>query len=103
MSKTYLRQLDKVKSLACGIRNHFDMVKDQGITEQQLADMEQLANEAESLNAEVERLRLETSQKVKEANEKLQQLKGLWLPVKNKVKLSFNSTKWPMFGIEDKR
>ncbi len=103
MSKTYLIQVEKVKSLVGGIRSHYDMVKDQGITEPQLDEMEQMANEAECLNAEVERLRLETSQKIKEANEKLRKMKEVWLPIKNKVKLSFDSTKWLMFGIEDKR
>ncbi len=103
MSKTYLTQVEKVKSLVSGIRSHYDMVKGRGITEQQLSEMAQMANEAESLNAEVERLRLETSQKVKEANEKLQKMREMWLPVKNKVKASFDSTKWLMFGIQDKR
>lgn len=74
MSKTYLKQVEKLKSLVDGIGNHFDMVKDYGITKQQHAEMEQMANEAESLNAEVERLRLEASLKIKEANDKLLKL-----------------------------
>lgn len=103
MSKTYLTQVEKVKSFVEGTRNHYDMVKDRGISEQQLAEMERMAKEAEQLNSEVERLRLETSEKLKEANDKLQQMKDAWLPVKNHVKASFDMTKWPMFGIEDKR
>lgn len=62
-----------------------------------------MANEAEKLNSEVERLRMESSQKLKEANDKLQQIKEIWLPIKNKVKTSYDMTKWSMFGIEDKR
>lgn len=103
MSKTYLTQVEKVKSVVSGIRAHYDLVKDRGISEQQLAQMEQMAAEAETLNAEVERLREETSQKLKEANTKLQQMKDAWLPVKNIVKSSFDQSKWLMFGIEDKR
>lgn len=103
MSKTYLTQVEKVKSLVGGVRNHYDLVKNHGITEQQLDQMEQLAKEAEVLNDEVERLRLETSQKLKEANEKLQAMKEVWLPVKSQIKSSFDATKWQMFGIEDKR
>lgn len=103
MSKTYLIQVEKVKSFVDGVRNHYDMVKDRGISREQLSEMEQMAKEAEQLNDEVERLRLETSQKLKEANDKLQQMKDAWLPVKNSIKASFEMPKWPLFGIEDKR
>lgn len=103
MSKTYLTQVEKVKSLVSGVRAHLDMVKGLDITEQQLAEMEQLSAEAEKLNAEVEQLRFATSQKLKEANEKLQTVKDLWLPTKNKIKAAYDLTRWPLFGIEDKR
>ncbi len=62
-----------------------------------------MAVEAENRNAEVEHLRLEISQKVKEANDKLLKLKAVWSPMKNKIKTSFDSTRWLMFGIQDKR
>lgn len=103
MSKTYLNQVEKVKMLASGIRSHYDMVKNLGITLEQLNQLEQLSATAEKLNDEVERLRLETSQKVKEANNKLTELKDAWLPIKNNVKSSFEQPKWEMFGIQDKR
>lgn len=103
MSKTYLNQVEKVKMLVDGLRNHYDMVKDKGITQEQLNRMAQISAEAEQLNEEVERLRIETSKKVKEANEKLAELKEIWLPIKNRVKSSYDSLKWPIFGIQDKR
>lgn len=103
MSKTYLNQVEKVKMLVDGLRNHYDMVKDRGITLEQLNQMEQLSAEAEKLNEEVEQLRIKTSAKVKEANERLAELKELWLPVKTEVKSSFDQLKWAMFGIQDKR
>lgn len=103
MSKTYLNQVEKVKMLVDGLRNHYDMVKDRGITLEQLNQMEQLSAEAEKLNEEVEQLRIKTSAKVREANERLAELKELWLPVKTEVKSSFDQLKWSMFGIQDKR
>lgn len=103
MSKTYLAQIEKVKSLVDGVRSHYDMIKDRGITREQLDKMENLSSEAATLNSEVERLRMETSLKVKEANAKLLELKEEWLPVKNKIKASFDQMKWQMFGIQDKR
>lgn len=103
MSKTYLNQVEKVKMLVEGLRNHYDMVKNLGISTEQLDRMAKLSEEAEHLNDEVERLRAETSLKVKEANACLTELKNEWLPVKNTVKTSFDQLKWEMFGILDKR
>lgn len=103
MSKTYLIQVEKVKALAAGIRAHHDMVKDRGITLEQIEQMERHAAEAEHLNAEVENLRKQASMKVREANVKLIEMKETWLPIKNRVKSSFDPLKWPMFGIQDKR
>lgn len=103
MSKTYLAQVEKVTSLVEGVRAHFNLVEEYGITREQLDQMEKLSAEATALNSEVERLRAETSQRIKEANEKLLEVKEVWLPVKNKVKSSFDPLKWQMFGIADKR
>lgn len=103
MSKTYLTQVEKVKAMSGGLRSHLDMVKELGITPELLDQMDTISAAAEALNAEVERLRAETSQRVKEANDKLVELKELWLPTKNKVKASFDPLKWQTFGIEDKR
>lgn len=103
MSKTYLDQVEKVKMLVEGLRSHYDMVKDYGISLEQLDKMEQLSAEAEKKNAEVDRLRLETSEKLREANMLLSELKEIWLPVKTQVKASFDQPQWETFGIQDKR
>lgn len=103
MSKTYLNQVEKVKMLVEGARSHYDMVKGLGITVEQLDKMEKMSKEAERLNEEVESLRYETSLKVKEANARLEELKAEWLPVKNKIKSSYDQLKWAMLGIQDKR
>ncbi len=103
MSKTYLNQVEKVKILVEGARSHHDMVKDLGITLEQLDKMEEMSKEAERLNNEVESLRHETSLKVKEANARLEELKAVWLPMKNKIKSSYDQLKWAMLGIQDKR
>lgn len=103
MSKTYLNQVEKVKMLAAGLSSHYEMVKNLGISQEQLENMKRMSTEAEILNGEVERLRHETSLKVKEANTKLAEVKEIWLPIKNRIKSSFDPLKWPMLGIMDKR
>lgn len=103
MSKTYLSQVEKVKMLAEGVRSHYDLAKQHGITIEQLDKMLHLSEEAIALNYEVDQLRTKTSEKVREANALLSELKATWMPVRSTIKSAYEQTEWSKFGLLDKR
>lgn len=89
--------------LVAGMRKNFDLVKNHGITLNQLSDLEEAAKAAAEMNKEVEALREQTSLKAAEANQKLIEVKDAMRDVKRVVKGYFEQTKWESFGVLDKR
>jgi hypothetical protein len=103
MSKVYSEQVQKANMLVVGMRKNFDLVKNHGITLEQLSQLEEAAKAATDMNREVEELREKTSAKAAEANQKLIEVKDTMRDVKRIVKGYFEQTKWESFGILDKR
>ena len=89
--------------IVAGMRKNFELVKNHGITLDQLSSLEKAAEEAAQMNEEVETLREQTSQKAAQANQKLIEVKDAMRDVKRVVKGYFDQTKWESFGILDKR
>ena len=103
MSKTYLEHLDKAKALAAGLRKNHEAIKNYGISLEELAVQEEAVREGEKLNAQVERLRAETNAAVDEANRKLVEIKDRTATWKRIVKRNVDVTRWPDYGVMDKR
>ena len=103
MSKTYLNQVEKTKMLADGLSAHQILVRNIGISEEQVAELSRIADEAEVLNKAVDDLRAALSVKTREANRKLIEVREKTLAAKRVIKRSYEPERWKDFGILDKR
>ena len=68
MSKTYLNQVEKTKMLVNGLSDNQTLVRNVGISDEQVAELSQIAAEAEVLIKAVDDLRAALSVKTREAN-----------------------------------
>ena len=103
MSKTYLNQVEKTKMLADGLSAHQILVRNVGISDEQVAELSRIADEAEVLNKAVDDLRAALSVKTREANRKLIEVREKTLAAKRIIKRSYEPERWKDFGILDKR
>lgn len=103
MSKTYSDQVEKATLLVAGLKKNFNEVESRGISREQIARLEEAAAEASRMNAEVETLRAEVSEKAAAANKKLAEVKNGIQNAKQIVKRCFDQSRWPDFGVMDKR
>lgn len=103
MSKTHVEQVQKALMLVAGLRKNVELVKNRGINNEQIRELEQMANELGTMDKELDNLRLEVSQKTKKANQKLMEMKGKMIDLKKIVKHYFDSSRWKDFGVQDKR
>ena len=71
MSKTYSEQINKARILIAGLGKNHELVKNYGISLEEVSQLEEVISEAEKLNEEVERLRSEISQTSMSANKRL--------------------------------
>ena len=103
MSKTYLNQVEKTKMLVNGLSDNQTLVRNVGISDEQVAELSQIAAEAEVLNKAVDDLRAALSVKTREANRKLVELREKTLAAKRVIKRCYEPVRWQNFGILDKR
>lgn len=103
MSKVYSEQVQKAQMLAAGLRKNYELVKNRGISSEQIAQMEKDAKEAARMNEEVEVLREEVIAKAARANKKLTELKNNMQNAKQIIKRCFDQEQWQDFGVMDKR
>ena len=103
MSKVYSEQVQKAQMLAAGLRKNNELVKNRGISSEQIAQMEKDAKEAARMNEEVEVLRAEVGAKAARANKKLTELKNNMQNAKQIIKRCFDQEQWQDFGVMDKR
>ena len=103
MSKVYSEQVQKAQMLAAGLRKNYELVKNRGISSEQIAKIEKDAKEAARMNEEVEVLRAEVGAKAARANKKLTELKNNMQNAKQIIKRCFDQEQWQDFGVMDKR
>ncbi len=103
MSKTYLNEMARAKTLIAGLRKNADWAQKHNIGGDDLSAMEQLIAEGEALNASVDELREKLHGLTQEANAKLTQVKRQFQAMKREVKMNVDSTRWLDYGVLDKR
>ena len=99
MSKTYLNQVEKTKMLVEGLSANQAIVRNIGITDEQVAELGQIAAEAEVLNKAVDDLRAALSVKTREANRKLVEVREKTLSAKRLIKRSCDPERVKYFCI----
>ena len=103
MSKTIETQIEKSSQLVAGLRKHVGERGEQGISTQEIAEMEQALQQLREANAEVDRLREELSPKVKHMNDMLNGVKTAYADTKKMLKGYYPQERWADYGIPDKR
>lgn len=103
MSKVYVEQVEKAQSLANGLRQKFDLVKELGISLEQIEQLEKEAQVIDGYNRELEELRAKVSEKASVASKKLTEVRTNITSLKQIVKRNFAQERWIEFGIADKR
>ena len=103
MSKVYSEKLEKVQSLANGLKRNFYKVKSLGITNEQIQNLMKLAEETAVMSNELDVLREVVKQKASAANAILIELTQQLQLAKQVIKTNFEQLSWVNFGIADKR
>lgn len=103
MSKVYSEKLEKVQSLANGLKRNFYKVKSLGITDEQIQNLVKLAEETAVMSNELDVLREVVKQKASAANTKLIELTQQLQLAKQVIKTNFEQLSWVNFCIADKR
>lgn len=89
MSKVYSEKLEKVQSLANGLKRNFYKVKSLGITNEQIQNLMKLAEETAVMSKEIDDLREVVKQKAAVANAKLMELTQQLQLAKQVIKTNF--------------
>ncbi|MDR0749915.1 MAG: hypothetical protein LBF62_10165 [Tannerellaceae bacterium] len=103
MSKTVSEQVKKTEMLISGLRNNSEIMKNAGVSEQLISELEAENAGLNKQNQELERLMEEARPISKDANRKLAEVRTKFQEIKKKVKLSTDASKWEQVGIADKR
>lgn len=103
MSKVYCEKVEKVQSLANGLKRNFYKVKSLGITNEQIQNLMKLAEETAVMSNELDVLREVVKQKASAANAKLMKLTQQLQLAKQVIKTNFEQLSLVNFGIADKR
>ena len=103
MSKTTETQIEKSRNLIKGLRKHVSEKGEQGVTKQEIGEMDDLLKQLTEVNNEVERLRDELVPKVKHMNELLTRTKIFYTNHKKMLKGCYPQELWTTYGVPDKR
>ncbi|MBQ8711883.1 MAG: hypothetical protein IJ551_03535 [Prevotella sp.] len=103
MSKTIEIQIEKSRNLIEGLRKHVSERGEQGVSNQEIDQMEQSLKQLQEANAEVDKLREELSPKVKRMNDILADVKSAYTETKKTLKGYYPQERWADYGVPDKR
>jgi ABC-type transporter Mla subunit MlaD len=103
MSKTISEQVKKAEMLISGLRNNVEIMKNAGLNEMLISELETENSVLNKQNQELERLLEEARPISKDANQKLSEVRTKYQEIKKKVKLSTEPSRWERVGIVDKR
>lgn len=103
MSKVYSDQIEKVHLLLAGLKKNLNLVKDKGLDEAFIKQLEADARVAEDFNNKNDELKAELKTNIRKVNVKLEDIKEQVKKAKKVIKLSFSQESWVGFGVHDKR
>ena len=103
MSKTIEIQIEESRNLVEGLRRHVKEIGENGVSTNEINEMELMVSELEAANAEVDRLRGELSPKVKQMNSIMARVKEAYVVKKKTLKSYYPQERWADYGVPDKR
>lgn len=103
MSKVYSEQEQIAQMLTSGLKKNLGLIKDYGVNQDDILELEIAAKQAAAIGKEVDKMRELTREKASEANAKLTIVKSKIHDIKLIIKRNFEQSRWQDFGISDKR
>lgn len=103
MSKTNELQMEKSLTLLNGLREHFEEVKNKGINEELLNQIERLNKELKERDEDLDKRHEEIHQIVQSTNDCLNKLKEETQKARMIVRNNYPPEQWLRFGLTDKR
>ncbi len=103
MSKTVEQQIEKSRMLIGGLKKHLSEGVGGGVSNEEIAQMEQALSDLQAANEEVERLREELTPKVKRMNDIMAAVKAVYVDKKKTLKGYYPQERWADYGVPDKR
>ena len=101
--KVISKQINKTQRLITGLKNKAELVKNKGIDEKFVAQLEMDTNFVRINNEESDKLKTEARSKAKQANLRLIEVKIQVKKAKKIIKQNFEQSRWREFGIFDAR
>jgi uncharacterized linocin/CFP29 family protein len=103
MPKVHLDQIEKTQQLLNGLKKNLSLLKDKGLDENFIKQLETDNNQAIILEEENEKLKAEVKIKTARVNKKIDEIKSQVKTAKTVIKENFVQERWINFGINDKR
>ncbi|MBQ8044842.1 MAG: hypothetical protein IJ269_00650 [Bacteroidales bacterium] len=103
MSITISNEVAKAQFLAEGLRKKIELVKNKGLDEAFISQLEASYQELKTCDEELEAYKKELRERVKENNAKLADLKAKMLIARKTVKANYAQVEWIEFGVQDKK
>jgi exonuclease VII small subunit len=103
MSKLISEQVRKTEILISGLKNNKDVVKNWGIDESIINDLETEKISLNEANQELERIKTEAKEKSRTATKQMSDLQKKFVEVKKIIKRDAEPLAWSQFGVLDKR
>ena len=103
MSITISNEVAKAQFLAEGLRKKIELIKNKGLDEAFISQLEASYQELKTRDIELEAYKKELRERVKENNAKLADLKAQMLIARKTVKANYAQVEWIEFGVQDKK
>lgn len=103
MARMYSEQIEKTRLLVNGLKNNIGRVRDKGLDEKFLNDLETGNGLMSIYNEEYDRLKVDFKTKSIQTNKKLEEVKKQVKEAKRILKRSFEQSEWKDFGVFDKK
>ena len=100
---SYAERINSAKLLAEGVRKHLAELKQVGIDEPFVTELEKWKEIVEDLNVEQERLKAELKDKTVNLKKELRKMNSMVSKGRKLVKIEIVPSQWKEFGIEDVR
>ena len=103
MTKTIELLIEKSNALAKGLHRHVSEMGERGVTNAEIAQLEQSLKVLEQQSTEVEKLRAELAEKVRLQNNTMASVKASYSEMKKTLKGYYPQERWMDYGIPDRR
>lgn len=103
MSKTIETQIEKSLLLVKGFRDNIAELRDKGVSDEALDEIENDLKSLEEQNRQCDELRVKLKDRVRDVNRALDNAKHTYFDMKKIIKNNYLQEEWHKYGVTDKR